>query len=361
MVTAKSKADGGIGAKCALIRGVHAAISSDLDLIDSLDCSLVNHRRNRYQGDNLCVRMDEFAEVDQCLIKWSYHFLEEIFVPLKHYHARDDQPALDQIQSIVDALEINEVLGTVRHLGVASLQSNPGELLGKTLHDLRGGAMSSLIGLLQLAQMVPLNRLKAHQLFFLTRDHLKIMRNALLGLDDAKRQADLLPSMHSIDLIIEKWQHAVLGDSERQARLQVESDYFGNIAECCVEFGALDRVLYNLINNACRHTASGEVKLAIHGQPAGDAQPENLCFCVSNPVGEEEEVGLSARGDLRTLFEPGVSSTGSGLGLTVAADFVTNAYGLRNNGAALDGSYLGARLHHGAFHAWFHWPIVADV
>lgn len=305
--------------------------------------------------------MDEFAEVDQRLIKSSYHFLEEIFVPLKRYHASDDQPALGQIQSLVDGLEMNEVLDTVRHLGVASLQSNPGELLGKTVHDLRGGAMSSLIGLLQLAQMVPLNRLKAHQLFFLTRDHLKIMRNALLGLDDAKRQADLLPSMHSVELIIEKWQHAVLGNSERQTHLQVESDYSGNIAECCVEFGALDRVLYNLINNACRHTVSGEVKLSIHSQPAGDAQPENLRFCVSNPVGAEERLGLSARGDLRTLFEPGVSSTGSGLGLTVAADFVTNAYGLRSNGAALDDSYLGARLHHGAFHAWFHWPIAADV
>lgn len=340
---------------------MYAVASSDFDLIGSLDCSLVNHRRNRYQGDNLCLPMDAFAEIDQRLIKSAYHFLEGIFVPLKCYHASGDQTALSQIQSMVDGLEMNKVLDTARHLGIASLQSNPSELLGKTMHDIRGGAMSSLIGLLQLAQMTPLNRLKAHQIFFLTRDHLKIMRNALLGLDDAKRQADLLPTMHGVDLIIEKWQHAVIGNSERQTHLQVESDYLGNIAECCVEFGALDRVLYNLINNACRHTASGEVKLSIHGQPAGDAQPDNLCFCVSNPVGVEEAHRLSERGDLRTLFEAGVSSTGSGLGLTVAADFVTNAYGLRSHGAALDGSYLGARYDHGAFHAWFHWPIAADV
>ena len=307
------------------------------------------------------MRMDEFVEVDQGLIKSSYRFLEGIFVPLKRYHASGDQAALSQIQSMVTGLEINEVLGTVRHLGVASLEAKPGELLGKTVHDLRGGAMSSLLGLLQLAQMVPLNRVQAHQIFFLTRDHLKIMRNALLGLDDAKRQADLLPTMHGVDLIIEKWQHAVLGNRERQTSLQVESDYLGNIAECCVEFGALDRVLYNLINNACRHTASGEVKLSIRSQPAGRAQPDNLCFCVSNPVGAEEGHQLSERGDLRRLFAPGVSSTGSGLGLTVAADFVTNAYGLRSHGVALDGSYLGARLHHGEFHAWFHWPIAADV
>ena len=340
---------------------MHTAAPSDSDLIDSLDCALVNHRKIRYQGDNLCLRIDEFIDVDQHLIKAAYRFLEGIFVPLKRYHASGDQTALGQVQSMVDVLEMNEVLGNVRQLGVASLEARPGELLGKTVHDLRGGAMSSLLGLLQLAQMVPLNRLRAHQLFFLTRDHLKIMRNALLGLDDAKRQADLLPTMHGVDLIIEKWQHAVLGNRERQTHLQVESDYLGNIAECCVEFGALDRVLYNLINNACRHTASGQVKLSIRSQPAGGAQPDNLCFCVSNPVGVEEGQQLSARGDLRELFQPGVSSTGSGLGLTVAADFVTNAYGLRSHKVALDGSYLGARLHHGGFHAWFHWPIAADV
>ena len=340
---------------------VQNVVSPDFDLMDSFDCSLINHRRDRYRGDNLCVRMDEFVEVDQDLIRSSYRFLEEIFVPLKRYHVSGDQTALGQIQSTVDGLEMNEVLDTVRHLGVASLESNPSELLGKTVHDLRGGAMSSLIGLLQLAQLVPLNRLKAHQLFFLTRDHLKIMRNALLGLDDAKRQADLLPTMHGVDLIIEKWQHAVLGNNERQTRLEVESDYLGNIAECCVEFGALDRVLYNLINNACRHTVSGEVRLAIHGRPAGGAQPDNLRFSVSNPVAVEEAHQLSERGDLRLLFEPGVSSTGSGLGLTVAADFVQNAYGLRSHRSALDGRYLGARFHQGEFHAWFHWPIAADV
>ena len=305
--------------------------------------------------------MDEFAGVDQHLIRWSYGFLQQIFEPLKRFHASADQNALTQIQSTVNGLDMDEALDTVRRLGVASLEAKPDQLLGKTVHDLRGGAMSSLIGLLQYAQMVPLNELKAHQLFFLTRDHLKIMRNALLGLDDAKREADLLPQMHGVDLITEKWQGAVLNQSERQTSLHVDSDYSGNIAECCVEFGALDRVLYNMINNACRHTASGEVKLSIHGRAVNHDHPDNLRFCVSNPVGDAEGDQLSRRGDLRVLFEPGVSTTGSGLGLTVAADFVKNAYGLRSHALALDGSYLGARFDHGEFQAWFHWPIAADV
>ena len=333
-----------------------------LDLAGISVPSLVNHRRLRYHGDDLCVRLDQFAEADRCLIESTYHFLQGIFASLKGYHANAHGASLAQIQSLVDGLDLNERLGEVRRLGLESIQSErASELLGKTVHDLRGGAMSGLLGLLQLARMVPLDQRKAHQLFFLTRDHLKIMRNALLGLDDAKRQADLLPTMHGVDLLVEKWQDAVLGGEGHRAAIRVDSDYSGNIAECCVEFGALDRVLYNLINNACRHTASGEVRLLIHGQVDGQHEPENLLFCVSNPVEREEQSWLAERGDLRALFRPGVSSTGSGLGLCVVADFVTNAYGLGSHVAALDGGYLGAQLRQGEFRAWFHWPVAADV
>ena len=213
--------------------------------------SLVNRRRLRYQGDDLCVHLDQFAEADRRVIESTYRFLQGIFPPLKRYHAEADGASLAQAQSLVDGLDLVERLDDVRRLGVESVRcERAGELLGKTVHDLRGGAMCGLLGLLQVAQMAPLDPLQAHQLFFLTRDQLKIMRNALLGLDDAKRQADLLPTMHGVDLLVEKWQDAVLGEEGHRAVIRVDSDYLGNIAECCVEFGALDRVLYNLINNA---------------------------------------------------------------------------------------------------------------
>lgn len=333
-----------------------------LDLPEISVPSLVNRRRGRYQGDDLCVRLDQFAETDRRVIESTYHFLQGLFAPLKGYHADADESSLARIQSLVDGLDLDERLDDVRRLGAESMRSErAGELLGKTVHDLRGGALSGLLGQLQCARVVPLDQLKGHQLFFLTRDHLKIMRNALLGLDDAKRQADLLPTMHGVDLIVEKWQDAVLGENGHRAAIRVDSDYLGNIAECCVEFGALDRVLYNLINNACRHTASGEVHLLIHGASDGCHEPENLLFCVSNPVGDKEKRWLSERGDLRALFQPGVSSTGSGLGMSVAADFVTNAYGLGSHAIALNGGYLGAHLRQGEFQAWFHWPVAADV
>lgn len=182
------------------------------------------------------------------------------------------------------------------------------------------------------------------------------MRNALLGLDDAKRAEDLLPKLHGIDFIVEKWKGAALGAQERQIRLEVESHFDGNISECCVEFGALDRILYNLINNACRHTSADEIRLAIVPLP----KEQDLRFVLSNRVTAEHETQLAAR-ELGDMFKPGVSSTGSGFGMTVAADFVANAYGLGSRDIAVKKAYLGAKVMDHQFAAWFHWPIAPDI
>ena len=329
--------------------------------VDSSLRTLTNYRKGRYRGDDFCLPLSEFAERDQACILETYAFLQRLLATLKQHGADRSDEALARVQSCLAREDTEALLSGIQRFGVASLDIRPDELMAKTIHDLRGGAMSALLGELQLAMLRPLDGAHARRLFFLTRDHLKIMRNALLGLDDAKRQADLVPKMHSVDLIIEKWQHALLRGAQRPARLDVACDYHGNIAECCVEFGALDRVLYNLVNNACRHTASGEVKLLIRSHPDDVAEPDNLCFCVSNPVDARDERTLAARGDLNVLFSPGVSSTGSGYGLTVAVDFVTNAFGLPSRARALDGGYLGAQLVENEFRVWFHWPVVADV
>ena len=55
-----------------------------------------------------------------------------------------------------------------------------------------------------------------------------------------------------------------------------------------------------------------------------------------------------------------VSSTGSGFGLTVVADFVAGAFGLRDRAEALRKRYLGANLDGQTFRVWFHWPIASD-
>lgn len=322
---------------------------------------LPNFRKNRYLGDDCCLAMHEFAQCDRLFIQEAYQFLEQLFVPLKRYQQRAEEDSFEKIQATISAQDVGALLSCVRRLGVASVGDQGSERMSKTVHDLRGGAMTTLIGELQMAQLHPPGELKIRQLFFLARDHLKIMRNALLGLDDAAREADLVPKMHGVDLIVEKWQHVSWGDTGRPTRMHVDCSFHGNIAECCVEFGALDRVLYNLVNNASRHTASGEVTLTIQNESAGTVPPANLLFEVSNPVSPSEQQKLEQRGDLSILFGVGVSSTGSGYGLAVAIDFVTNAYGLGSGASALAGGYLGAELSGQNFNVWFHWPVAADV
>ena len=70
----------------------------------------------------------------------------------------------------------------------------------------------------------------------------------------------------------------------------------------------------------------------------------------------DKGTGLS----LMALFAPKVSSTGSGFGLTVVADFVTSAFGLRDSKEALRERYVGAILDGCTFRAWFHWPMASN-
>ena len=63
---------------------------------------------------------------------------------------------------------------------------------------------------------------------------------------------------------------------------------------------------------------------------------------------------------MSALFEAEVSSTGSGFGLTVVADFVAGAFGLRDRAEALRERYVGALLDGRTFRVWFHWPMAHE-
>jgi signal transduction histidine kinase len=315
---------------------------------------LPNYRKRRYLGDDLCLPVADFTEPDQTRIRQLYDFLEEMFALLEKEELSPDK--LARVTEFIGQQNVSALIGSVQAFGGESHRAQPSELMAKTIHDLRGGGLTLLLNRLQFAQMGELNAEIVRSLFFLTRDHLKIMRNALLGLDDLKREEDLLPKLHGIDFIVEKWKDAMLGAHDRQIRLEVESYFNGNISECCVEFGALDRILYNLLNNACRHSSADSIRLTILPLP----KDRDLRFVLSNSVSAEQETRLATR-ELRDLFKPGVSTTGSGFGMTVAADFVANAYGIGSRETAVKNDYLGATMVEHQFTAWFHWPIAEDI
>ncbi len=337
-------------------RPVSESMSDDALLPSLRTDSLPNFRKRRYLGDDLCLPLSAFTAADGERVRELYDFLQDAFAVFSPAPG-SASAELERAEEFIREQDLSARLRSVRQFGISYHDAS--ELMAKTIHDVRGGGLSFLLNHLQFAQMGDeLSGESLRTFFFLTRDHLKIMRNALLGLDDAKRAEDLLPKLHGISFIVEKWTNALLHDAQRQVRLEVDSRFDGNISECCVEFGALDRILYNLINNASRHTATDRVRLTIVPLPA--THPLDLRFIVANEVSETEAANLGSR-DPTELFRPGVSSTGSGFGMTVAADFVANAYGLGSRDEAVAGQYVGAQLVDRRFVAWFHWPIAPDI
>jgi signal transduction histidine kinase len=321
-------------------------------LRDLAPLHLPNRRVRRYQGDDLCLSLSQFAPPDQAAIREVYVFLQRLFVALTG-------PEESRRPAVVDLLReqsVDRLVGMVTPIGAASYRANPSPLMAKTIHDIRGGGLTPLLGQLQFLE-VDHDVEAMNALFFLTRDHLKIMRNALLGLDDAQRESDLLPKAHSTRMIAEKHHGALLHSHGRSVRVEVICPEHMNISECCVEFGALDRILYNLLNNACRHAATDTLRLAL--LPVPDMPGENLRLVLINAVSEADAEYLR-RVDLATLFEYGVSTTNSGSGLSVAAQFVGNAFGLDSPKEAVAERYLGARLVENDFAVWFHWPVLAE-
>lgn len=321
-----------------------------MDFYDLAPLHLRSRRVRRYLGDDLCMPLSAFAASDQGTIRWLYGVLQELFAAVA-----GPGPAGGTVREVLARESVEEIVTRVHGLGSETVQGGVSGQMAKVLHDIRGGGLTSLLGHLQLAELRGGEPSEA--LYFLLRDHLKIMRNALLELDDAKRAEDLRPKPHSTDFIVEKWSGARIHHGPQEATLDVRCPLRANISECCVEFGALDRILYNLLNNACRHAAADRIGLTI--LPVTPERAETLRFVVTNALRAEDERHLAGH-DLGALFEAGVSTTGSGYGLNVAAEFVANAFGLDGPRSAVAGGYLGARCAAGEFIAWFHWPTLGD-
>ena len=173
-----------------------------------------------------------------------------------------------------------------------------------------------------------------------------------------------------MSLMLEKWQHSVVGPQQgaRSVQMFIDCRYEGALTECCLESAAIDRIFYNLAANACRHAVDERLEMVVFR--TGDC----LRFVLSNAVSDEDAAGLrtlertsdadstdKGLGKSKfALFEPEISSTGSGFGLTVVADFVAGAFGLPDRKKALRERYVGAVLDGQTFRVWFHWPVAHD-
>lgn len=321
--------------------------------------TLATLRDTRYLGDNISTALPSFGLDDQQRTQALYTALQRLLAIVRD-SMDDRERCLRELREFVRVAGWADLVRSVQQLGEATNRDSRDDLQSKVIHDIRGGGFQALSIMLQFIDFGVTQGDDLHRLFFLTRDHLKIMRNAVVDLDPEGYERDRRDNLHNVELLTEKWQMVVHKVRGRAAVVHVDCQFAGNVSERCLEFAALDRVLYNLMNNAVRNTADGNVFLVI--LPLPEHLVENLRFGIYNRVSPEQADLLRDRHgeQLGGLFRGGFTTGGTGLGMRICADFVTNAYGIRTVDDALDAGYIGARLIGDYFVNWFHWPIVAD-
>jgi K+-sensing histidine kinase KdpD len=225
--------------------------------------------------------------------------------------------------------------------------------LRQVIHDLRGGPLTSLVLALSTIEHDPEFEADFEYVWLMARDVRKIARNCFPDLDPTSFKQDQLDVGHAAQLMVEKWTKV-----HCRGGVSVKTEFEGNIAQSCVEFSALDRVLYNLMNNAIRGSAHSDDPVRLRIMTKDKHTYEIARFWISNTIDETQSRRLKTTfgDDMTELFATNFSTTGSGLGMQIVADFVSKAFGV-NTAKALGQSMLGAIVTDCEFHAWFHWPV----
>ncbi len=312
----------------------------------------------RYRGTHATVSLDELTPADVPVLRQIYAMLldvhEQLGAALQEGQGPDELVA--RAKRLGDSEAYREARAGAIQLGT-SLQRGPHEFrLRQAYHDLRGGSLAGLILYFDLLRAGRVDARAVDRLFLLSRDHLKMMRNAVYDLDPERYAADLVTKRHGVGLLRDKWHDTRYDQPGHTVQVRMYSSFDGDIAERCMEFAALDRALYNLVNNATRFAFDERVDLYL--QPVTVADRTHVRLTVANRVqGSHAKALRKAHGDdLGPLFLGGFTTGGHGLGMRIAAEFVTHGYGLPKVRQAVDEHYVGARLVDKVFTAWVHWP-----
>ncbi len=317
---------------------------------------LRSSRPERYDGGGFDITLDHFHPTDQNLLRRLYAAVKECFELWRYMREAPNHDLMARhLVKQFTGPAFNEV---VSQLGYATRESAPDTppMLRKVLHDVRGGALVGIAGYADLIADVAPSPTELAQWVeiasYMTRDHAKLMRNAIPDIDPLVREADEGLKVHYIDDFATKWSGARMRHGDHSAQVTVHCDFHGSITNRCLETSAIDRVLYNFLNNATRFSVDGHIDLIITA-----INPTLIRWAVSNQINDDQARWLTTRfaEDLRPLFAGGHTRGGQGIGLSNCADFVAASCGLTPR-EAVDEGYLGARLYQSSYYAWFHWP-----
>jgi len=349
---------------------------------------LANHRPHRYRGEGFEWDARELGTAGREVLIRLYRGLEDVYQQWRGQRSNPEWEALEvRISALTAEGFVAQVEGLAHGLPTAPteggnasegarLQRDGDELqrdgdearllrAGKALHDIRGGAFTSLVVQSRTVRegLPPGFSLEDLRLsnVFLARDHAKMMRNALPWIDPEGRRRDLEERPHRVESVFGKWDSVdrLPSQGEGSVAVDVVRRYEGLLASCCLEVSALERVLSNLLANAVRFATASPVRVEVD-----PVEPEAVRCLVANRIAPDDAAWLHhrCRGKPGHLFRSRVAggrAGGQGLGLATCADFVCAAFGLRDVNHALRAGYLGAWWGEGWFIAWVHWPALS--
>lgn len=320
-------------------------------LLNLAPTNLVNRRSDRYDGSGYSVSLHEFAETDVSIIKTIYQQINQIYQRWLTIRNRTD---ISSIQQLIIDLNQSDFIDIAQKMGQETYKQRPDDpAIRKIIHDIKGGCLNSLIGYAHLLSKQPTNDLFIRKAVFLARDHGKMMRNALVDIDPDQRQLDEQAKIHSIQDYVEKLQDCIYGNQDKPIQILIQCIYEGHISNRCMETSAIDRILYNYINNAARFAADSTVSVFIF--PIND---QFIRWVIVNSIDREQANWLADQfnSDLSPLFQEGITKGGHGIGLSTCADFISSCFGIHPPQKAVKEGYLGATVYNQHFYGWFHWP-----
>lgn len=305
-------------------------------------------RSDRYDGSGFSTTLSALLPSDAAVIARVYQALRLICdVVLYMGDQRDSDILLRLLRSQRDDLSQIRKLGKEPAARPAGLQN--------IFHDLRAGALSALYGYLEMLEDGEgFTETDLQQCLILAFDHAKMMRNAVEDLDPWVHLADERLSLHSVEDQIARWKNTRFRLNERAIQLLCTSHSSGIMSNRCLETSSIDRIAYNLMNNAARFSAAEAITLSVE-----DVSADLLRFVVSNQVNDEQVGWLQQNvgNDLNALWNGGLTHKGHGRGLRNCAELITRCFGLVASQDAADDGYLGLTLEGNIFSAWFHWPL----
>ena len=318
-------------------------------------------RRSRYHAQDIELSLYDVPLTARRAIRKLYRHLVELTYLLRPWLDNPDFPttmAEKRLRTFVLTAKWSQMLSALQAVTPTQTLIESARV-HRVIHDLRGGALSSLSLYLQLAESGDLYATDIPHMVLLANDHAKMLRTAISDLDRIRYTRDELFIPQPIDTIVHHWRNVFYRIESGQAcHVSCQSHVYGYIADSVIELAALERILYNLVNNAVRHTHAGGVEIQIEYH---DTTHELVRFSVQNPLTTDQVTRLdqlTANNPSNLILRP-ITTTGSGLGLGICADIVAHVF-QTDVDQIIHHRYFDVSWRNNQFVVEFVWPMVVN-